>query len=211
MNKKNLKKKINDLAKHLVSDKAKIAIETLLHEVAEIVENEQDQVFGESIGFDLPREVVGKSNAYALFTDGACRGNPGPGSYAFMIQAPDGKIFEEDSGVSQHTTNNKMELSAVIEGLKVLSNQVSPMHEIYVYTDSKYVADGMKSWIHSWKKRGWKKADNKTPENIELWQKLDELSHVCHVQFLWVKAHAGHPQNEYVDKMANIVLDENGF
>ncbi|MBT4790054.1 MAG: ribonuclease HI [Halobacteriovoraceae bacterium] len=121
------------------------------------------------------------------------------------------QIIEQQAQAEKLTTNNKMELKAIIKGLECLSNQVTPMHEIYVYTDSQYVVNGMKTWIHGWKKRNWKKADNKAPENLELWQRLDEQSQICSVIFNWVKGHSGHPQNEYVDGLANKVLDENGF
>ena len=138
-------------------------------------------------------------------------GNPGPGSYGYMIQKNDETVIDEGHGVSKLTTNNKMELTAVIEALKAVENSVTPMHEVFIYTDSKYVVDGMKSWVAGWKRRGWKKADKKEPENLDLWKELDRLSQICHSQFLWVKGHAGHPQNEYVDGLANKALDEAGF
>ena len=150
-------------------------------------------------------------NLYVLYTDGACRGNPGPGSWAYIIQNNESSIVEENADFDEYTTNNKMELGAVINGLESLASMVTPMHTILVYTDSKYVVDGMKSWVAGWKKRGWKKADNKAPENVELWKKLDELRSIANIDFHWVKGHSGHAQNEYVDGLANKVLDENGF
>ncbi len=209
MNKNTIKQKISALSKVLTSERSKSAIQTLIEELDKVeVKSDLTQPVAH---FELPKVVKDKSHAFALFTDGACRGNPGPGAYGFLIQTYDGKVLKEEAGVTEQTTNNKMELTAIIMGLKYLKKQVSPMNEIYVYTDSKYVVDGMRSWIHNWKKRGWKKADNKVPENVDLWQQLDELATICTVQFNWVKGHAGHPQNEHVDKLANIILDESGY
>lgn len=210
MQKKTLLKKINELGEALGSKKASEAIETLKKELESYIEPTKKEVASIS-DFKLPVEVSNNSSAFALYTDGACRGNPGPGSYAFMVQNSSGEIIFEDADYENYTTNNKMELSAIIEGLKVLKPNVSPMHSIYVFTDSKYVVDGMRSWVDGWKKRGWKKADKKAPENLDLWQALDELATIARVEFHWVKGHSGHPQNEYVDQLANKVLDKNGF
>lgn len=209
MQKKALLKKIEEIKKVLTSDKATRALSDLKAEASSYVEPKAEQMPGTD--FSLPTEVSGNQSAYALYTDGACRGNPGPGSYAYMIQNHKGEIISKNADFRELTTNNKMELSAIIEGLKDLRSEVTPMHSIYVYTDSKYAVDGMKSWVAGWKKRGWKKADKKTPENIDLWKSLDELQHIANVHFNWVKGHSGHPQNEFVDRLANEVLDENGF
>ncbi|MFN8369228.1 MAG: ribonuclease H [Bacteriovoracaceae bacterium] len=174
----------------------------------------------EKSNFVLPVELRVDTESYALFCDGACRGNPGPGAYGIVAQNQKGEILFEASGIDYKTTNNKMELLGAIICLENLSNLflenelnqsfVSAM--IYLYTDSRYVVDGMNSWVSSWKKRGWKKADNTPPENLELWQKLDELAKKFKLlQFIWVKGHNGHPQNEYCDYLANIALNENGF
>lgn len=211
MKKISLQKKIKEISKYLDSQRAKDALQVLLDETKNYMEPVISSFDSNSSEFPLPKEVSAKTNAFALYTDGACRGNPGPGSYAFIIQNNTGEIIGEGAEATKLTTNNKMEMSAIINGLKQLAPEVSPMNEIYIYTDSKYIVDGMTSWIHNWKKRGWKKADNKAPENVELWKELDSLSSVCHVSFNWIKGHAGHPQNEHVDKMANLVLDENGF
>lgn len=210
MQKKTLLKKINELAGALNSKTATDALKILKKELESYIEPEAKKV-DFTTDFVLEKEVSGNSSAFALYTDGACRGNPGPGSYGFMVQNSSGEIILEGADYEDHTTNNKMELSAIIEGLKELETIVTPMHSIYVYTDSKYVVDGMRSWVAGWKKRGWKKADKKAPENLDLWQALDELSRIAQVEFNWVKGHAGHPQNEYVDQLANKVLDENGF
>ncbi|RPJ76098.1 MAG: ribonuclease HI [Alphaproteobacteria bacterium] len=160
----------------------------------------------------------GLSQGFAIFADGACRGNPGPGAWATIIQDTNSEIILKSSGVDVPTTNNKMELEGVIRGLKGLiekwiedgiSDRESP---VFVYSDSKYVVEGIEKWVVGWKARGWKKADNKDPENLLLWKELDQLKlSFDHINFLWVKGHAGHPQNEMCDRMANLALDEAGF
>lgn len=210
MKKATLEKKIKELGKYLSSDSAKSALSALKDELKAYKEPNPDSA--EQVKeFVVPDEVKGKTHAFALFTDGACRGNPGPGSYAFMVQTPNGEVLLSDAKSDSHTTNNKMELSAVIKGLERLEDVVTPFDEVHVYTDSKYVVDGINSWVAGWKKRGWKKADKKTPENIELWKSLDELNGKMKCDFHWVKGHAGHPQNEHVDQLANIVLDQDGY
>lgn len=210
MKKSQLKKKLTELKKVLTSDKAIQAIGILAKEVENYVEKPQ-KTAGSKDDFELPKEVQAGQTNFALFTDGACRGNPGPGAWAYLIQDYKGDIIKEDAGVSEQTTNNKMELGAIIEGLKVLSKMATPMHSIYVYTDSKYAVDGMNSWVQGWKRRGWKKADKKVPENVDLWKELDVLATESNIYFNWVKGHAGHPQNEYVDQLANTALDEDGY
>jgi ribonuclease HI len=174
-------------------------------------------------GFDdskllLPDELRDLAKAYAVFADGACRGNPGPGAWATIIQDATSNILLKSSGVDVPTTNNKMELEGVIRGLKGLiekwveegfSDRETP---VWVYSDSKYVIEGIEKWVPGWKVRGWKKADNKEPENLVLWQELDDLKmKFTNISFVWIKGHAGHPQNELCDKMANLALDEAGF
>lgn len=168
--------------------------------------------------FPLPDEMQERTSAYAIFADGACRGNPGPGAWGVMIQDAKGEVILKSSGIDVPTTNNKMELEGVIRGLKGLiekwveegvSERETP---VFVYSDSKYVTEGISNWITGWKNRGWKKADGKEPENILLWKELDELkSNFDHIKFNWVKGHAGHPQNEMCDQMCNLALDEAGF
>lgn len=166
----------------------------------------------------LPEEMQELQSAYAIFADGACRGNPGPGAWGVIIQDAKGEVILKSSGIDVPTTNNKMELQGVIRGLHGLmekwidegvSDRESP---VFVYSDSKYVTEGIKNWVPGWKGRGWKKADNKEPENLELWKELDQLkSRFDRIDFLWVKGHAGHPQNEMCDQMCNLALDEAGF
>lgn len=164
----------------------------------------------------VPQEISGEPNTLALYSDGGCRGNPGPGAYAYVIQEHGGSIVAEGVEFESHTTNNKMELSGPLHGLRELKDILPGMGKeplltkIKVITDSKYVVDGMKSWVQGWKSRGWKKADNKAPENLELWQELDLIRNAfLEIDWVWVKGHGGHPQNEYCDKKANEVMDDN--
>lgn len=166
----------------------------------------------------IPVEAEGLDRAYLIFSDGACRGNPGPGAWASLIQDVKGEILLQASGVDVPTTNNKMELQGVINGLEHLIDRwvQSGMSEreipVFVYSDSKYVVDGITSWVSGWKARGWKKADGKSPENVDLWQQLDSLnSQFNNIKYVWVKGHAGHPQNELCDQMCNQALDEAGL
>ncbi len=132
-----------------------------------------------------------------IFTDGACSGNPGPGGWGAILRY--GNHEKELSGGEKSTTNNRMELTAVIEALKVLKEKC----EITIYTDSKYVADAfLQGWIWNWMKKGWKKADNKPVLNPELWQTLINELRKHEYKIVWVKGHAGHPENERCDKLA---------
>lgn len=133
-----------------------------------------------------------------LFTDGACSGNPGPGGWAFILRHPSSKAERESSGGEPATTNNRMELRAVIEGLSALTRR----SRVELYSDSKYVLDGLKSWLASWKKRGWKTANKQPVKNIDLWQALDALMEKHDVDFHWIRGHAGHPENERCDELA---------
>lgn len=190
----------------------------LLTKKAELLPEDRKTNYDMNASFPLPEEMRGLGSAFAIFADGACRGNPGPGAWATIIQDAKAEVILKSSGVDMPTTNNKMELEGVIRGLKGLiekwveegfSDRESP---VFVYSDSKYVVEGMEKWVPGWKSRGWKKADNKEPENLLLWQELDQLRNSFDkISFLWVKGHAGHPQNEMCDKMANLALDEAGF
>ena len=161
--------------------------------------------------FSVPIELV-KEEGLVFFSDGACRGNPGPGAWGVLGQNHRGAILFEKGGVEFNTTNNRMELLGAIEGLKmIMGHKQNKDQWVWFYSDSRYVVDGLNRWLSSWKKRGWKKADKKDPENIDLWQQLDSLRTVCpNLKCFWVKAHAGHPQNEYCDQIANRALDDIG-
>lgn len=132
-----------------------------------------------------------------MFTDGACSGNPGPGGYGTILRY--GQAEKEISGGEARTTNNRMELMAVIAGLEALKEPCS----ITLYTDSRYVADGIaKGWASSWRAHGWKKADKSPALNPDLWERLLDLLEKHDVKIVWVKGHAGHPENERCDEMA---------
>lgn len=138
-----------------------------------------------------------------LFTDGACSGNPGPGGWAFLLRHPRSGKAVERSGGETLTTNNRMELTAVIEGLKSLTRG----SEVELYSDSQYVLKGLNEWMAGWKRKGWKTASKKPVKNVDLWKQLDELRDGHKIHFNWVKGHAGHPENERVDELAVIERD----
>jgi ribonuclease HI len=131
-----------------------------------------------------------------IFTDGACKGNPGPGGWGAVIRS--GAHEKEISGGEPLTTNNRMELLAAIRALEALKRPC----EIALYTDSIYVRDGITKWIHGWRRNGWKTADRKPVKNAELWQELLDAAAPHKIDWRWVKGHAGHPENERADRLA---------
>lgn len=139
-----------------------------------------------------------------IYTDGACRGNPGPGGWGALMRYRDHE--KTLHGGEANTTNNRMELMAVISGLAALKRDNSIPVEIH--TDSKYVQQGMQSWIHGWKRNGWKTSDKKPVKNADLWQHLDQLAAQFDISWHWVKGHAGHPENERADALANRGIEE---
>ena len=132
-----------------------------------------------------------------VYTDGACKGNPGPGGWGALLRwnGHEKELF----GGEPNTTNNRMELRAVIEALAALKSDSS----VRLHTDSKYVLDGITTWIHNWKKRGWKTAGKKPVKNVDLWQQLDALARQYTITWVWVKGHSGHDGNERADELAN--------
>ena len=137
-----------------------------------------------------------------IYTDGACRGNPGPGGWGVLIEY--GELSKQLYGGDVSTTNNKMELTAAIMALK----EIKEPCEINLYTDSKYVLQGIEEWIHNWKKRGWRGANKKPVKNIDLWKELDELRDKHNIKWNCVKGHSGDPGNETADMLANRGIDE---
>lgn len=191
-------------------------VKTAFESIQNALESLPENTLEASAPLPPPVEIYGEPETLALFSDGGCRNNPGPGACAYVIQSHNGEVLAEGVDFESLTTNNKMELSGPLKGLHELLEVLpargrNPMEtKIKVMTDSKYVVDGMKTWVAGWKSRGWKKADNKTPENLELWQALDQIrTRFLQVDWVWVKGHAGHPQNEYCDRKANELMDEN--
>ena len=137
-----------------------------------------------------------------IYTDGACKGNPGLGGWGALIVLEDEQI--ELSGGKKETTNNQMELMAVIKSLEHFDNKIDAI----IYTDSKYVMDGITNYIKRWKINGWKTASKKPVKNSELWKSLDSLNSFHNIQWNWVKGHSGHPGNEKADALANLGIDK---
>jgi len=137
-----------------------------------------------------------------IYADGGCRGNPGPGGWGVLLRLGDKE--KELCGGEPDTTNNRMELTAVIRALEALKRPSTAA----VHTDSQYVQKGISVWIHNWKRNGWRTSDKKPVKNADLWQKLDGLAQQHEIKWLWVKGHAGHPGNERADQLANRGIDE---
>ena len=141
------------------------------------------------------------TDSVVIYTDGACKGNPGPGGWGALLRwkGHEKELF----GGARDTTNNRMELTAVIEALSALKSRC----QVAVYTDSEYVKNGITTWIHGWKQRGWRTADKKPVKNVELWQRLETLASQHDVQWHWVRGHDGDPGNERADALANRGVD----
>ncbi|KUR70189.1 ribonuclease H [Novosphingobium fuchskuhlense] len=132
-----------------------------------------------------------------IFTDGACKGNPGKGGWGTLLRM--GEVEKELSGSERETTNNRMELMAAIKGLEALKQPC----QVTLHTDSRYVLDGITKWVFGWQKKGWKTADNKPVKNEDLWRALLAAVRPHRIEWVWVKGHDGHPENERVDKLAS--------
>ena len=137
-----------------------------------------------------------------IWTDGACRGNPGPGGWAAVLSS--GGRERVLKGAEEHTTNNRMELTAAIRGLEALRRKC----RVRVHTDSEYVKRGVTEWLPAWKQRGWKTSARKPVKNVDLWQELDALAQRHDIEWHWVRGHAGIAGNERVDRLANEAIDE---
>jgi ribonuclease HI len=153
---------------------------------------------------DVDFLMTKNSNLVQIFTDGACKGNPGPGGWGAIMKY--GDHVKELNGYSAETTNNIMELTAVIEALKSLTRPC----KIILTTDSNYVKNGITEWIHNWKKKGWKTANKKPVKNKECWLQLDVEVQRHQIEWKWVKGHSGHPENERADELANEAVEDNG-
>jgi ribonuclease HI len=141
-------------------------------------------------------------NEVKIFTDGACRGNPGPGGWGVLLKY--NSTEKELRGAEPQTTNNRMELTAAIMALEALKRPC----KITLTTDSQYVKHGITEWLKDWKLRGWKTANKKQVKNVDLWQRLDAAVAQHDINWEWVKGHSGHPENDRVDQLANLAIDE---
>jgi len=137
-----------------------------------------------------------------IFTDGACRGNPGPGGWGVLLRY-NGHV-KTLYGAEAQTTNNRMELMAAIKGLESLKRPC----KVRLTTDSQYVMKGIQEWMQDWKRRGWKTAARKPVKNVDLWQRLDQATREHDIEWTWVRGHTGHPENEQADALANKAIDE---
>ena len=135
-----------------------------------------------------------------MFTDGSCRGNPGPGGWGAILRY--GEVEKELSGGDPATTNNRMELMAAIAGLEALKRPC----RVRLHTDSQYVRDGITRWLHNWKARNWHTADKKPVKNVDLWRRLDAAAGPHDIDWIWVRGHAGHPENERADALARAAV-----
>jgi len=145
---------------------------------------------------------VASEHHVSIHADGGCRGNPGPGGWGAVLQS--GGVEKELWGGEAHTTNNRMELTAVIRALEALKRAST----VHVHTDSQYVQKGINEWIHNWKRNGWRTSDKKPVKNADLWQELDALAKEHEIKWSWVKGHAGNAGNERADRLANRGIDE---
>ena len=149
----------------------------------------------------MPKNVPSSAEVVTVYADGACKGNPGRGGWGAILRI--GGHEKELFGGEPQTTNNRMELTAVIRALEALKRPCT----VQVYTDSQYVQKGISEWLRDWKRRGWRTADKKPVKNIDLWQELDRLAALHRVTWHWVRGHAGHPENERADALANRGVD----
>jgi ribonuclease HI len=138
----------------------------------------------------------------SIYTDGACRGNPGPGGWGAILRA--GVREKELYGAERETTNNRMELMAAIQALNALKRPC----DVVLTTDSQYVKKGITEWLANWKRNGWKTAAKEPVKNRDLWEQLDQALQRHHVEWRWIKGHSGHPENERADQLANRAIDE---
>jgi ribonuclease HI len=142
------------------------------------------------------------TDTVVIYTDGACRGNPGPGGWGVILSYKE--VVKELYGGEKETTNNRMELTAAIQGLEALKKQC----KVELNTDSKYVLQGITEWLPNWKKRGWKTAGNKPVKNEDLWRRLDAAGSQHTIEWKWVKGHSGHKENDRADELANLGIDK---
>lgn len=198
---------LKDFSSNILVDKVQDTVETkTTTKVKKITAND----------LILPTEVK-EMGAFSVYSDGGCRGNPGPGAYGTVGQSPSGELIFTKSEFFADTTNNRMELLGATKGLELMIRHLADLKmaqttPVILYTDSRYVVDGLEKWLPNWKARNWRKADNKEPENIDLWKNFDFISSKFkNLNIRWVKGHSGHPQNEMCDQLANESMDSNKY
>ncbi len=150
----------------------------------------------------MKSESTKSASTVQIYSDGGCRGNPGPGGWGVLLRYQ--SVEKSYYGAEAHTTNNRMELMGAIKGLEALKKPCT----VELYTDSQYVRKGMSEWIINWKKKGWKNSQKEPVKNMDLWQQLDALAAQHSITWHWVKGHSGHPENEMADELANRAIDE---
>ena len=190
-----IEKRLNDAT--ITSNDVRALINTVRHLMSTQSQTGSADRRPEVLSVELPQDINGRVE---VFTDGACSGNPGPGGWGAIV-----RIAGEDlelSGGESDTTNNRMELTAAIQALRSLPGTC----DVTVCTDSEYVKKGITSWIDGWKKNGWKTSQRKPVKNSDLWKELDELNGKHKTQWQWVRGHAGHPENERCDQLANAAI-----
>lgn len=201
-------KAINVIESSFSGAKAKKS-KVLINKLIDLLNDSDETPLSKSgtTAYTLPKESIDSDYDFCVFSDGGCRGNPGPGAWGAMVQNMAGDVVYEGSDFEKNTTNNRMELIGAISGMKKAKSLGA--ENILLVSDSKYVLEGIRSWLDGWKKRGWRKADKKEPENLDLWKDIDILkSKFTKLDCKWVKGHAGHPQNERCDELANKAMDE---
>lgn len=177
-----------------------------LEKIWDGIEYSDDEYSKDEENLAFPTPTFLKSGEYACFSDGSCKGNPGPGGTGVLIQDFKGDVIWKSAKYFDDTTNNRMELTAAILGMEFLLKFSGSI--IYLISDSKYLLDGL-TWMQNWKTRGWLKKDNTKPLNLDLWQRIDVLtSSFKEVKPIWVEGHVGHPQNEYCDHLATMVINK---
>jgi ribonuclease HI len=159
---------------------------------------------GTQTGIQSEAAPGGGRRPVELYTDGACSGNPGPGGWGYILRDPVSGKEKEGSGGDPRTTNNRMELQSVIEGLRALTAPAA----VTLVSDSEYVVKGLKEWLRGWKARGWRKADKQPVVNVDLWQELDRLQQIHAISPQWIRGHRGHPFNERCDRLAVAAIKE---
>jgi ribonuclease HI len=146
-------------------------------------------------------KILNQNGELKIYTDGGCSGNPGPGGWAYVIISQEEEIIAKEMGSQKETTNNRMELTAVIEALRAIKKQEAPTPNVTVYTDSQYVQKGISEWIQNWKRNSWRTSGKTPVKNKELWIELDSLAGEFHITWKWVKGHDGNKFNELCDRM----------